>query len=67
MRTTITFRGIEFDVDYDVPAEKLMKVNSMFSDYASISSEINDVFNKHIKDVFNKHVDQKVKIALANQ
>jgi len=50
--------------DYNVPTDKLMELNSMFFDYASISSEIKDVFDKHIKDVFNKKVDQKVKIAL---
>jgi len=50
--------------DYNVPTDKLMELNSMFFDYASISSEIKDVFDKHIKDFFNKKVDQKVKIAL---
>ena len=45
--------------DYDVPTDKLIELNKMFFDYGSICVDRNEAFNKDIQE--------KVKIALANQ
>ena len=43
-----------FIIDYDVPAEKLMKVNKMFFDYGSICSDRTDAFNKDLQERVSK-------------
>jgi len=40
--------------DYDVPTDKLMKLNSMFFDYGTICSDRADAFNMEIQERVSK-------------